>query len=88
MSQPTHPSLHIADVRELARYLEVDALAECMDLALQNRDNPCYSKGESEQIMNVLAKAGFVKAQMAKGMTLVEAMRELAKRIRAFQIND
>lgn len=81
----THPSLHIAEIRELARRYDADSIEQCMELALQNQPNPCYGAGDLEEVMNVLAKANFVSEQTEKGMTIAEAIRELGKRIRAVQ---
>lgn len=77
--------MHIDEIRELARRYSSGQIEQCMELALQNEDNPCFDDKEIEQVMNVLAKAEFVKAKMEEGSTLVDAMRELGRRIRAAQ---
>jgi len=80
-----HTSMHIGEIRELAKHFDAASIEQCMELALQNKPNPCYSAGDLEDIMNVLAKASFVKAQQEQGESLAEAIRELGKRIRAVQ---
>jgi hypothetical protein len=84
-TEHTHPAMHIAEIRELAKRFDADAIEQCMELALHNQPNPCYAAGELEDVMNVLAKASFVKELTDKGMSIAEAIRELGKRIRAVQ---
>lgn len=77
--------IHVAEIRELAKRFSADQIEHCMELVLQQQDNPCFDTREAEEAMNVLAKAEFVKSQMERGDTLAEAMRELGRRIRAAQ---
>ena len=56
-----------------------------MQLALKNKANPCYVNNELEEVMNILAKANFVRSQVEQGNTLALAMRELGKRMRFIQ---
>ncbi len=85
MSQQTQPSMHLTEVRDLAKQFDTNEIAQCMELALQNKQNPCYTTGKLEEVMNVLAKASFVKAQTQLGRSIAEAMRELGKRVRSLQ---
>ena len=84
-SRQTYTPFPITEIRELAKQFNAGAIEECIELALQNRENPCYSRGEQEDIMNVLAKVNFVKVQMQRGLSLAQAMRELGKRMRVIQ---
>lgn len=81
--QPTHPNMHIAEIRALAKRFDAAAIDQCMTLALENKPNPCYAAGELEEVMNVLAKTSFVTAQIAQGQSMAEAIRELGKRVRS-----
>jgi len=81
--QQTHATMHIAEIRELAKRFDVDSIDHCMTQALENKPNPCYSAGTLEEVMNVLAKASFVTAQIAQGQSMAEAIRELGKRARS-----
>ena len=85
MSQTTPSTLHLAEVRELAKRFDANAIEHCMALALQQKENPCYAAVELEDVMNVLAKASFVQQQIQHGLSLAEAIRELGKRIRSIQ---
>jgi len=80
-------SLNIKAIREIARDFDFDTIESCMQLAIMNKENPCYSKDETEEAVNILAKASFVRGQMNKGLSLSESVRELGKRIRAVQVN-
>lgn len=75
----------IAVVRSLVLRYGVEELESCLQRQLKNDGNPCYQKTDAEQVINVLAKAGFIKMQMQKGLSLVAAVRELGKRMRAMQ---
>lgn len=80
-----HADLHLAEVRALAQRFGPDELEACIRDQLEEGANVCESSGRTEEIVGVLAKAEFVKARMAQGATLPEAMRELGRRIRAVQ---
>lgn len=75
----------MAEIRALAQRFSPDELEACIGEQLRKGSNVCEPSGRTEEIIGVLAKAEFVKALMAKGMTLPEAMRELGRRIRAVQ---
>lgn len=85
MNNQTNPNTHIADIRRLAGHYGASAIEQCIQLALADQANPCYSAQETSETMNVLAKTGFVIGQMQRGMTLAQAMRELGRRMRAVQ---
>lgn len=85
-SPPSHQDMHIAEIRELARRYSPDELEDCINRQLAEGSNPCDENGGStEEIINVLAKAEFVRARLNEGMHLGEAIRELGRRIRAAQ---
>lgn len=84
--RPQHQHMHIAEIRELARRYSPDELEECITRQLAEGSNPCdQGNGSTEEIINVLAKAEFVRARVNDGMSLGEAIRELGRRIRAVQ---
>ena len=78
-------SLNIKEIRDIANSFDAVSIETCMQLALENKDNPCYENNELEEVMNVLAKANFVRSQVEQGNTLALAMRELGKRMRFIQ---
>ena len=85
MTQKSHTSMAIAEVRELASRFDVESIEKCMDLALRGQNNPCYAAGELEHVMNMLAKSSFVRGQMRIGMPIAVAIRELGKRMRVLR---
>lgn len=85
MKQTSQQSMHISEIRDLANRFSSEAIEKCIQLAMENKENPCYSAIELEDAMNVLAKANFVKSQMEQGMSLAEAIRDLGNRIRSVQ---
>ena len=80
-----HQDMHIGEIRELAKRYSPDELEECINRQLAEGTNPCDENGSTEEIINVLAKAEFVRSRVNKGMSLGEAIRELGRRIRAAQ---
>lgn len=77
--------LHPAEIRALAQRFNPDECEICMREQLEEGASVCEPSAKIEEIAGVPAKAEFVKARMAQGATLVEAMRELGRWIRAFQ---
>ena len=75
----------MAKIRALVTRLNLDTIERCQDLALRGERNSCFQASRSEDVINVLAKAGFVSQLIQKGMSLPVAMRELGKRMRVVQ---
>lgn len=80
-----HPDIHLAVIRALAQRFGPDELEACIREQLEEGTNVCEPSGRTEEIVGVLAKMEFVKARMAQGAPLTEAMRELGRRMRAVQ---
>ena len=78
-------SINIKEIREVVSRFGSDAIDECMLLVMAGKTNPCYLKAEAEEMMNVLAKAAFIRTQMENGSSQPEAMRELGNRMRLIQ---
>lgn len=85
MSQIASQSMNISEIRDLANSFSSDAIDKCIQLAMENKENPCYSGIELEDAMNILVKANFIKGQMEQGMSMAHAIRDLGKRIRSVQ---
>jgi hypothetical protein len=75
----------IATIRRLARQFDADQLERCLQEELQLGDNECIREGSRDEIVGELAKAEFVRHQVERGVALPDAIRELARRIRAVQ---
>jgi hypothetical protein len=78
-------SSHIKEVKELANRFTPKQLEECIAQHLEEGSNSCEVEGPQDEVLGILSKAGFVKDLMEEGNTLIDSLRELAKRIRAVQ---
>jgi hypothetical protein len=87
MTQLVQQSINIREIRDVANRFDAGSIETCIQLAIENKANPCYPNDEPEEIMNVLAKSLFVRSQMEQGKTSAEAIRVLGKRIRSVQNN-
>ena len=85
MTQLNQQSLNIKEIRDIANSFDTVSIESCMQLAMENKANPCFENTELEDVMNILAKANFVRSQVEQGMSLAVAMRELGKRMRFVQ---
>lgn len=77
--------LHLREIQELARRLDTGKLEECMHQEMEQKFNVCAEEGSIEEVMNILAKAEFVRQRMEEGVSMRDAVRELGRRIRAVQ---
>jgi len=75
----------IREVRELAKKFTPEEIEACIKQHLEEGTNICAVKGAIEKVIGELAKAQFVKELMGKGMSLTDAVRELARRVRLVQ---
>lgn len=77
--------INFSEIREVAMRFDTQTIAECQQQAINNQGNTCYSNSRLDEVMNVLAKAGFIRSEMDKGKQITQAFRELGKRVRAIQ---
>ncbi len=77
--------IDIKEIRELAKKFTPEEIETCIQQQLQEGANICEVSGPTEHVIGELAKAEFVKELMGKGMSLTDAVRELARRIRLVQ---
>ena len=77
--------IDIKEIRELAKKFTPEEMESCIKQQLQEGTNICEVTGPAEYVIGELAKAQFVKELTEKGMSLTDAVRELAKRIRLVQ---
>jgi hypothetical protein len=77
--------MNIKEIKELASKFTPQQLENCILQTVENGKNECEITGEVEEVINTLAKAQVVRELMDKGMGQMEAIRELAKRIRKIQ---
>ncbi len=77
--------IHIREIRELAKRFAPEQIENCITQQMQEGANVCDMSGTTEYVISELAKASFVRDLMDKGMSMTDAVRELAKRIRLVQ---
>ena len=75
----------IKEIRELAKRFSPEEIEACIKQHIEEGTNICEIKGEIEKVIGELAKAQFVKELMEKGMSVTDAVRDLARRIRLVQ---
>jgi hypothetical protein len=80
-----HRALHVKEIRKLARQFSPEELDLCFDQQLKEGKNICELTGPTEEVIKILSEAKFVKDLMDNGVSLSDAVRELAKRIRSVQ---
>lgn len=77
--------MNISEIREIAKRFTPEQIEGCITQQIETGKNICLINESSEKIIDELSKAGFVKNLMEKGMSLADALRELARRIRLMQ---
>ncbi len=79
--------MDIKEIKELARKYTPEQIDSCITQQLETGKNICVKNPSAEQarIIDELSKAGFVKELINNGLSLADALRELAKRIRTIQ---
>lgn len=80
--------MNIKEIKELSLKFTPEQIERCINEALKNGrplTKGCNPSGDLVEILNTLAKAQSVREMMDQGMSQVEAIRELAKKIREIQ---
>ncbi|MCI4625595.1 MAG: hypothetical protein L3V56_06505 [Candidatus Magnetoovum sp. WYHC-5] len=76
--------IDMKEIRALAQQFTKEEINECINQQLYEGVNECKI-GPTDHVLNELSKAEYVSHSMEKGISLTEAMRDLAKRIRNVQ---
>ncbi len=80
--------MNIKEIRELAKKFTPEQIERCIDETMKIGKptlEGCEVSGDVMEMINTLAKAQTVRELMEQGLTEVEAIRELARRIRQVQ---
>ncbi|WP_457634603.1 DUF6952 family protein [Persephonella sp.] len=77
--------MNIKEIKELSVKFTKEQLELCILQTVQEGKNECEIDGEVMEVVNTLAKAQTVRELMDQGMSQMEAIRELARRIRQVQ---
>lgn len=78
-------SINIQEIRELAAKYTPEQIEGCITQQIETGVNVCLRDESSERIVNELSKAQFVRLLIEKGVSLPDALRELARRMREVQ---
>jgi hypothetical protein len=76
--------MDVKEIRQLVRRFSPEQIDQCLGQQLETGVNVCLKDASSEKIISELAKAGFVRELVEKGVSLPDALRELAHRMREF----
>ncbi|WP_457642617.1 DUF6952 family protein [Persephonella sp.] len=77
--------MNIKEIKELANRFTKEQLENCILQTIETGKNECEIDGDVLEVVNTLAKAQTVRELMEQGMSQMEAVRELARRIRQVQ---
>lgn len=72
-------------IRELAGKYTAEQIEGCIARQIDTGENVCLADGTGEASVSELSKADVVSELMDKGMSLADALRELARRMRLVQ---
>jgi hypothetical protein len=72
-------------IREIAKRYSPEQIEGCITEQMKTGMNVCLTDEGSEKIINELSKAEVVRDLMDHGMSLADALRELARRMRLIQ---
>lgn len=78
-------SINIKEIRRLAKKFSPKEIENCISQQLEDGTNACEIEDTTEEVINQLSKANFVRQKMEEGVPLMDAVRDLAKRIRQVQ---
>ena len=75
----------LKQIKDIARRYTPEEIESCITQQVVSGKNVCLSDERSERIVSQLSKAGVVRDFMNQGMSLADALRELARRMRLLQ---
>lgn len=75
----------VKEIKEIAKKFSPEQIDACINQQIDTGENICLKTESAEQIINELAKARVVRGFMDKGISLADALRELARRMRLIQ---
>lgn len=78
--------MNIKEIKKLAEKYPVEKIEACINEVIETGQNSCDVSGDTLEVINTLAKAEYVRKLMEeKGLSEIEALRELARKIRQIQ---
>lgn len=73
------------ELKEIAKKFTPEQIEGCITQQIETGENICLTDENSDKIITELSKAGVVRNLMEEGMSLADALRELARRMRLVQ---
>jgi hypothetical protein len=73
------------ELKELAKKFTPEQIEGCITQQIETGENICLTDENSDKIITELSKAGVLRNLMEEGMSLADALRELARRMRLVQ---
>jgi uncharacterized protein YoaH (UPF0181 family) len=75
----------IKEIKELTKRFTPEQIEGCITQQIETGENICLRNESAEKIINELSKAEFIRDLIDEGMSLADALRELARRMRLVQ---
>ena len=75
----------IKEIKELTKRFTPEQIEGCITQQVETGENICLRNESAEKIINELSKAGVIRGLIDEGMSLADALRELARRMRLVQ---
>ena len=81
-----HHGIHIREIKDLARRFDPAVIDGCLQQTLDSgHPQDCELDADTEEAVDILSKASYVRSRMEDGLSLGEAVRELGRKIRQVQ---
>ena len=77
--------MDVKQIKDLANRFTPEQIEGSNTMHIQTGKNICLTDNNSEKIINELSKAEVIRDLMDTGMSLADALRELARRMRLIQ---
>lgn len=77
--------MDIREIKKIAQRYTPEQIEGCITRQVETGKNRCIEDEETEKIVNDLSKAVVVRELVDSGMSLADALRELARRMRRLQ---
>ncbi len=78
-------TINTKEIKELAKRFTIEEIESCITQQIETGENICMRNESTEKIINELSKVEFIRDLINKGISLADALRELARRMRMMQ---
>ncbi len=77
--------MNIRQIKDIAKKYTPEQIEGCITQQIETGENVCLTDENSERTINELSKAEVIRELVDRGMSLADALRELARRMRLVQ---